>query len=132
MLTDDRMKELDAEFKKLGIAKIRARLANTGTYNIWETPYMKGLIEDYLSKRLKPIDIITIVFAAISILLAIYFGFENRQLQDNRQAIHNKAQIIQQYITTNNYNLPQAFIEAVDNIAIASGPVVKLQKSDNK
>lgn len=125
MLTEVRKKELRNEVSKLGIAEIRASLANLGVYDLFEAPYVRGLIEDYLNKRVKPIDIIMAILSIISIIIAVIFHNQNKQLLDNRQQIYNKAQIVQQYITTNNYNFPVDIVEAVNGIATASGPTVK-------
>jgi len=133
MLTEIRIKELNAEFKKLGIAKIRARLANKRPYNIWETPYVQGLIEDYSSKRIKPIDIIMAIAAFLSIAVAIIFGQQNKQLQNNKQVIHNEAQVVQQFITNNlnNYNFPSEVVKAIDVIRAVSGDTVTVMSPED-
>lgn len=132
VLTEDRKKELRDEVKKLGVSEIRARLANLGTYNLFEAPYVKGLIEDYLNKRIKPKDIIMASLTLLSIISAIIFHNQNKQLIDNQQQIYNKAQVVQQYITTNNYNFPAEIVEAINGIRIASGPIVTISKNKNE
>jgi len=127
VLTEARKNELRKEVRKIGIAEIRARLANPGVYDQFEAPYVRGLLEDYLNKRIKPKDIIMAVLTLISIITAVIFGNQYKQLLDNRQQIYNKAQVVQQYITTNNYNFPASVVEAVNDITTASGPTVTIK-----
>lgn len=50
---------------------------------------------------------------------------DNKKLINITQEIHNSAQIMQQYITTNNYNLPTVIKENIDTISVATGDIVK-------
>ena len=69
--------------------------------------------------------------AVIFGIIAIIQGTRNKQLNDNRQQIHNEAKIVYQYFTTNNYNLPEAIAEHIVSIMTASGPVVTNQTFQN-
>jgi len=60
----------------------------------------------------------------LGIILSLIFGLRNKELEDNKQQIYNHAQNIQQYITYNNYSLPETIGKELQSIEVASGPTV--------
>jgi len=77
---------------------------------------------------------IAILGIIISIALAMLYRnaeSRNKQLQDNRQELHNQAQIVYQYVTTNNYNVPKEVIDAVKLITTGTAPNTEVIESPN-
>ena len=70
-------------------------------------------------------DYIGWIIGIFGIIVSIIYGMENKKLTDNKLQIHNSAQNIQQFIVTNNYNLPPTIEKEIQNIKMASGPTVE-------
>jgi len=76
---------------------------------------MKITVKDYISWGL----------AIIGIIGSIIFSNKYMMEVNNRQNIHNNAQVVYQYINNNSLNLPLQVVEAVDVIYTASGVTVR-------
>ena len=68
--------------------------------------------------------ILTIAFGVI----ALIFGNQNKILRDNKLKIHNSAQVINQYITNNNYQLPDTVKVQLENILTVSGDTARISQ----
>ena len=90
---------------------------------------MKITLKDYIGWAIG-------ILGAISAIAATGFyinaKLEIRQFQGNKQEWHNQAQIIQQYITTNNYNVPKNVIEAANLITSGTAPGKLIFENSNK
>jgi hypothetical protein len=80
-----------------------------------------------MMKQISAKDYIGWGIGVLAIIVAIILGTRNQQLEKDKQQISNSAHIIQQYVTNNNYNMPETIKIQFDNIARVSGDVLEVR-----